>query len=650
MMKTKRMSKIQVIGPKKYLKEVIAKLHKLEVMHIVDHKKTEDLDIGNPLDVTERISEVIVRVRALISQFKIKGKPNSREFTLNQIEKRVNEISDMGRESIKTVKEVDTVIAETNNLLEQLEILNKFDFNIEDYRPYTNISCYLGYIKEKDIEEKLNKITKNYKLQLAEHDEKPIIALFIQNKYTDKAEAVLKDFNYTHISVDEILDLEGSPAEHINTINSSLEKFNKKKEKLQQYLDKLGQESRRFLLDAEYFLKKESEKAEAPLRFASTREAFLVTGFVPKKKFERVKKELEKVTKRKIDLQIKEIGHDEKVPTSFHNPKIAKSFEFFMELFSIPGYREIDPTIFLMITFPLFFGLMLGDVGYGLVCLLLFALLRWKLPYGKQLLNAMMWCAIITIMFGFVFGEFFGYEYITVENGYNVVHTFNLPLHIEELVVNGEPTGQYVYHFPRLINRAHQDVTILGNTLPLILVIGGLLGILHVNIGLFLGFINELSHSLKEAILAKVSWWILQAGVVLLALSGAGIINLSMWVGGILICIAAIMLVLGEGIQGIIELPSIFTNIISYFRLGAVGLASVGLAMVINNDLAGPFMEKGGIFVVVGVLIFILGHAVNIALGVIGPFLHSIRLHYVEFFTKFYKGGGMKYVPFGQKE
>jgi len=116
------------------------------------------------------------------------------------------------------------------------------------------------------------------------------------------------------------------------------------------------------------------------------------------------------------------------------------------------------------------------------------------------------------------------------------------------------------------------------------------------------------------------------------------------------IILAAVMLFVGEGIQGLVELPSLLTNILSYLRLGAVGLASVGLAVVINENLALPFMEKGGIYFALAIFILIIGHSINIALGVIGPFLHSLRLHYVEFFSKFYKGGGIPFVAFGEEK
>jgi V/A-type H+/Na+-transporting ATPase subunit I len=94
---------------------------------------------------------------------------------------------------------------------------------------------------------------------------------------------------------------------------------------------------------------------------------------------------------------------------------------------------------------------------------------------------------------------------------------------------------------------------------------------------------------------------------------------------------------------------SMFSNMLSYARLVAIGLASVYLAFVVNQ-IAGGMFVKGGLWLALGVIILIIGHAVNLALGLMGPFLHSLRLHYVEFFTKFYEGGGRQYKPFGTIE
>ena len=127
--------------------------------------------------------------------------------------------------------------------------------------------------------------------------------------------------------------------------------------------------------------------------------------------------------------------------------------------------------------------------------------------------------------------------------------------------------------------------------------------------------------------------------------------------------VAAVLIVMGilfivrDAVLEIVELPTIISHVLSYARLVAVGLSSVAIAMVVNYMSIGMFIGPGlknlsilGIvLIIVGVMVFLIGHAFNLALGILGGGLHSIRLHYVEFFTKFYKGGGRKYIPFGMK-
>ena len=109
------------------------------------------------------------------------------------------------------------------------------------------------------------------------------------------------------------------------------------------------------------------------------------------------------------------------------------------------------------------------------------------------------------------------------------------------------------------------------------------------------------------------------------------------------------MLYKGEGIKGLIELPSILTNTLSYLRLMAIGLSSVSIAVVVNN-MAKGFFHEGGFMILSGILILLVGHVLNIVIGLFGSFLHSLRLHYVEFFSKFFEGGAEKYKPFGEKQ
>jgi V/A-type H+-transporting ATPase subunit I len=115
--------------------------------------------------------------------------------------------------------------------------------------------------------------------------------------------------------------------------------------------------------------------------------------------------------------------------------------------------------------------------------------------------------------------------------------------------------------------------------------------------------------------------------------------------------LGGLLVIIGEGIPGAIEVLffSLMSNVLSYGRLMAVGLASVSLALVIN-DMAGQMFAMGLVGIIPGILVLVLGHTINIALGILSPFLHSLRLHYVEFFNKFYKGGGKRYKSFGYSE
>ena len=178
--------------------------------------------------------------------------------------------------------------------------------------------------------------------------------------------------------------------------------------------------------------------------------------------------------------------------------------------------------------------------------------------------------------------------------------------------------------------------------------------------GYALGFVNEYRHhGLKTAVLHKASWvFVLLGGVAVVwyvfpflltqNIGAISVANPLFAVGGVFFIAGILMVIIGEGPMGIIELPALMSNILSYTRLLAVGLSSVGIALVINT-IAGMIAATGIIGIIAAIPILLLGHGINVLLGIIAPGLHALRLHYVEFFTKFYQGGGKIYNPFGYK-
>jgi vacuolar-type H+-ATPase subunit I/STV1 len=365
------------------------------------------------------------------------------------------------------------------------------------------------------------------------------------------------------------------------------------------------------LLMYQKYLLNELEKQEAPLLFGESEASFVVQGYVPRRKVPKLKSQLDKVLGKKFYLTEEYVDRHHEAPISLNHNKIVSPFDFFVNLYSLPSYGEIDPTIFTFISFPLIFGAMLGDMGYGLFSLFLFLYLKHKLPKFKSFFDILVWSSLWTILFGLIFGEFFGAEEI------------------------------FGFKFHPLIHRMHDINSLMAFAI--------VIGLVHINIGFILGFINEYKHhGLWHAFSAKMSWIILQVGVAVIALTSMNLLDMPQWIGILLTVVPVVLIAISEGMAGIVEIPGIFGNILSYLRIMAIGLASAGLAVVVN-DFATNFFRNGVVGIVPGLLLLIVGHAINILLGLFGPFLHSLRLHYVEQFSKFYKGGGVPYKPFGEK-
>lgn len=155
----------------------------------------------------------------------------------------------------------------------------------------------------------------------------------------------------------------------------------------------------------------------------------------------------------------------------------------------------------------------------------------------------------------------------------------------------------------------------------------------HINFGLLLGVITELKEDVKKALFGRGAWFILEAGAALLYFKNP--------LGWALLGISVVLLGKFEGVGGVLEIPGLFGNLVSYTRLGAIGLASAGIAMAVNL-----LAEMSGSL---GILVLIVGHSLNIVLGILDPFIQATRLHLVEFFSKFYVPARRVFQPLSLK-
>jgi V/A-type H+/Na+-transporting ATPase subunit I len=347
---------------------------------------------------------------------------------------------------------------------------------------------------------------------------------------------------------------------------------------------------------------------EARERVHRGRYLFVLEGWLPQP---RRSSFLEAVAKALGPEIVVEFVGDEKwratnAPIALSNPALFRPFEIVTRMLPLPRYGTIDPTPFLAIFFPAFFGLMMGDVGYGAVLAGVATILHFKSKPGTTLRSVSTIgaaCSAFAISFGVLFGELFG----------------NL--------------GHVVGMRPLWFNREEAIIPFLALSVAI--------GVVHITLGLVLAVVTAWRRGHRREALGRGIATVMVVLTVLSLLAAFRLLPSALFTPfAIAVLVAFPILIALEGIVAVIELLSTFGHILSYARIMALGTASVMLAIVANKMVG----AMGS--VAVGVVFALLFHVVNFAIGVFSPTIHALRLHSVEFLGKFFSPGGTEYRPF----
>ena len=432
-----------------------------------------------------------------------------------------------------------------------------------------------------------------------------------------------------------------SPAEQSAELENRLKALEKEVEESKAEIAGYSNDrnSLKFLYD---WLALEYERLKTEAYLVESRRVLIISGFVPEREVNRVVKELK--DNFIVHLEVEDPGPEEQVPVLLENNKFAEPMEGVLASFSYPGKGEIDPSAIMSFFYYILFGLMLSDAAYGLIMSVGCGICLWRFPKMensmRKTLRMFFFCGLSTVFWGALFGSWFGDAVTVISTTF-----FNKPFSIKPIWF--EPMKDPMR----------------------MLVFSMVVGIIHLFAGLAANIIqNVKAKKYLDAFYDAVLWYLLVGGLLVFALSSqrfVEILNLDFIIpasvgkaASIVAAAAAVGIVLtagresrnwfkriAKGLYGLYNLSGYLSDILSYSRLLALGLATGVIATVINQMGAMGGRTIGG--AILFIIVFLVGHSVNIGINLLGAYVHTNRLSFVEFFGKFYEGGGSEFTPLG---
>ena len=638
MLKSEKMSRMTISGHKKDLADLSKLLNDQNLVHVVDYNNEDDgFSLGKSLDYGEKSSDFLVKLRSVIKLLEVESSPPSTIKLDSEIESEISELDEIisqAHDFKEKERDCDRRIDEVSSSIDQLKEFEEFNIDVKYLSGYSSVTVFAGHLPS-DSDSSSLASNKNIDFIQKENN----VVVFCANEISTEIEKDLLNIGFRSMDIPEG---EGLPKVMLTSLSSQLLKLEHEKAGILQEIEILATRYGDWLVACEEHYAALSEKSSLPLKLATSENMFVLDGWVPSDSVSDLQQSLQSLD---IYYEVDNSSSDEP-PIKLDNPEVAKPFELFTKLYSTPKHWEYDPTMIIFITYPLFFGLMVGDAGYGFAYILFGHYILTKFAYNEALANLgkiLRTAGIYTFLFGtFIYAEAFGQSFYNIGNtlGYTSAlfakyygPSFDIPLI--------EKAEGFSWHLPIHKFDPHGAQLMLLSSI--------LIGVIHISLGLILGFLNEWKHhDLKHAIYAKLSFFMILWGGLLSLTSLVGLLPESFQTIGLVVMLTGLGLaIIGEGVVGLLEFPTIFSNVISYARIGAIGLSDYGLAYTVNFISFSLLWPSGPAGIIAAVFVMLIGHLTVFTLGIIGTGINSLRLQYVEFFTKFVQGGGTLYSPFG---
>jgi len=636
------MTEVELIVPSKDLLAVTKILGKRGVFHQIDssYLGLENLGPNSWQERAASYSNLERRIQLIMQNLNLSEEYSGTsdvdsisdleplQAAVDRIEAEVKKTSDQLAAEKKTLEQLESQ-------LHQLEPIADANVDVGALQKSNYLYSVLGIIPAENVsrlETSLSRIPHAF-FTLREDPKRPVVWLLGPRSSSDVIDRAVKSAYLNPLALPE--EFEGTPAEINVSIRKAIETSTKKISELNAELAKLANTHKKELQKLEWDVHVSRLIADAIARFGQLRHAYVIVGWVPSPDLADLTKRLKQASGEILieATPILPAGHPSNVPVALRNPRSLSPFELLTNTYARPRYEEIDPTALIAVTFPLLYGAMFGDVGHGLML----ALFGWYLSRRTKLGSLLVICGISGMIFGFLYGSIFGFEDV----------------------------------LPHVIKPSESILQILGIAIAV--------GIVLLNIGILLNLYNAIRARDWPRFFFDsngLAGWILYLSFVVLFIQAVGKLILSRTIfPSSVITLALVLMVLTTllavifseplrhwmeghrplvegslvvfGVQAFFEMLekyiSMFSNTLSYVRVGAFAIVHAGFTsavFVIARLVSGGTGVGIGFWVVV-----VLGNLFVIGLEAFIVFIQTMRLHYYEFFSKFFQGGGSPYEP-----
>jgi V/A-type H+/Na+-transporting ATPase subunit I len=634
-LRPERMTKVGILGLKDDRERILTVLYDLRIAQVetLSAEALSELVPERGTETARAIGDEALRFRGLKTALPaVPGGPPRDFAALPDILAAAQtvpidaEVGDLTREN-------DRLLTEQQTTDEEVTLLEKISFY--PYRlEYLHAQSFVSFLGEGEPEASAalrTALPPTADAQFIDDPSHP--GRFLVSLRRGSADALARTAQSTVIRLSAMPPLEGTPTEELVVLRQRGEEIRHRRVAIAERLGAIARDWYPLVAAIDEALQVENRKVEVLSKLGAGRSTFALEAWVPTRDMARLSTIVQSASGGRAYLY--SVPTTEEPPTLMYNPAGIRRFEFFIRFYSLPQATEWDPTLVFAIVFPIFFGLMLGDWGYGvtilLICIWMIAgfpgaqhlpkagrnfVKRIMGPQGmRQLAYALLPGCALAIGLGLFWDEFFGFKLFGYLFG-------------------------YVPPLDPLKN------------VPDLLLFAGFVGLAMVTLGFLFGLLKEYFHHHRRGVISKAGGILFAWGV---AFFGLAVIHkqdtlslplFDLYLG--LLAVGLLLLIGGEGVQnGMMALIEVVSHILSYTRLVGILLASVVLALVINTIAGGLFVGGTIVGILIGLVIVLIGQSFNVILGVFEPGIQGARLIFVEYFSKFYTGNGKPFRPFG---